>query len=42
MNWLIYKMYTRGEYKFCKELIERQMQETYDHEYLYYIKVVSN
>lgn len=39
MNWLIYTMYARQEYKFCKEIIAQQMEENYDQEYLFFIKV---
>ncbi|KAJ6644549.1 Bardet-Biedl syndrome 4 protein like, partial [Pseudolycoriella hygida] len=38
MNWLIHTMYARQEYQFCKEIIAQQMEETYDQEYLFYIK----
>ncbi len=40
MNWLIYTMYARQEYKFCKEIIAQQLEEeNYDQEYLFFIKV---
>lgn len=39
MNWLIYTMYARMEYKFCKEIIAQQLEENYDQEYLFFIKV---
>lgn len=34
-------MYSRHDYQFCKQIIEKQLGETYDHEYLYYLKVSS-
>ncbi|XP_037046568.1 Bardet-Biedl syndrome 4 protein homolog [Bradysia coprophila] len=38
MNWLIYTMYARQEYQFCKEIIAQQLEENYDQEYLFFIK----
>jgi hypothetical protein len=38
MNWLIFTKYKIGDYQFCKELIQKQMEESFDHEYLYYIQ----
>lgn len=39
LNWLIHMAFARQDYKYCNEVIEYQFSETYDHEYLYYIKV---
>lgn len=39
LNWLIHIAFARQDYKYCKEVIEYQFRETFDHEYLYYIKV---
>lgn len=39
LNWLIHMAFVRQDYKYCNEVIEYQFSETYDHEYLYYIKV---
>lgn len=39
LNWLIHLSYARGEFKYCKEVIEHQLQSTYDHEFLYLMKV---
>lgn len=39
LNWLIHMAFARQDYKYCNEVIEYQFTETYDHEYLYYIKV---
>lgn len=39
MNWLIYTMYARQEYQFCKDIIAQQLEENYDREYLFFIKV---
>lgn len=41
LNWLIHMAFARQDYKYCIEVIEYQFNETYDHEYLYYIKVSS-
>lgn len=38
-NWLVFKYYSRRDYDFCLQLIERQMEITYDREFLFYIKV---
>ncbi|XP_031616366.1 Bardet-Biedl syndrome 4 protein homolog [Contarinia nasturtii] len=38
LNWLIHMAFVRQDYKYCNEVIEYQFNETYDHEYLYYIK----
>lgn len=39
MNWLIYTMFARQEYQFCKEIIAQQLEENYNQEYLFFIKV---
>lgn len=39
LNWLIHMAFARQDYKYCNEVIEYQFSETYDHEYLYFIKV---
>lgn len=39
LNWLIHIAFARQDYKYCKEVIEYQFSETFDHEYLYYTKV---
>lgn len=39
MNWLIYTLYARQEYEFCKDIIEQQLKENFDQEFLYFIKV---
>lgn len=39
LNWLIHMAFARQDYKYCHEVIEYQFNETFDHEYLYYIKV---
>jgi hypothetical protein len=39
LNWLLHKMYLMGDFTFCKELIEQQMQHHINQEYLFYIKV---
>lgn len=38
MNWLIYTLYARQEYQFCKQIIEQQLLVNSDTEYLYFIK----
>ncbi|XP_055318142.1 Bardet-Biedl syndrome 4 protein homolog [Sitodiplosis mosellana] len=38
LNWLIHMAFARQDYKYCNEAIEYQFSETYDHEYLYYVK----
>lgn len=39
LNWLLHKMYLMGDFTFCKQLIELQMQTHYNQEYLFYMKV---
>lgn len=39
LNWLIHIAFARQDYKYCNEVIEYQFSESYDHEYLYYVKV---
>lgn len=39
LNWLLHKMYLMGDFVFCKDLIEQQMQYHVNQEYLFYIKV---
>lgn len=39
MNWLIYMLFARQEYTCCKDIIEQQLKDSFDKEYLYYIKV---
>lgn len=39
LNWLIHMAFVRQDYEYCNEVIEYQFSETYDHEYLYYVKV---
>lgn len=39
VNWLIHIAFAQQDYKYCKEVIEYQFNETFDHEYLYYTKV---
>lgn len=38
MNWLIYMLFARQEYGCCKDIIEQQLKDSFDKEYLYYIK----
>lgn len=38
MNWLIYMLFARQEYACCKDIIELQLKDSFDKEYLYYIK----
>lgn len=39
LNWLLHKMFRLRDFDFCKKLIEQQMEQNYNQEYLYYIKV---
>lgn len=39
LNWLLYTLYARQDFPACKNLIEQQLKENYDHEFLYFIKV---
>ena len=39
LNWLLHKMYLMGDFTFCNQLIEMQMQTHYNQEYLFYMKV---
>lgn len=41
LNWLIYMSFARGDFKYCKAVINHQFQTTYDYEYLYYMQVHS-
>ncbi|CAO1324169.1 unnamed protein product [Diamesa tonsa] len=38
LNWLVFKMYQIKNYDYCKQLIEQQMEENFNQEYLFYIK----
>lgn len=38
LNWLIYMLFARQEYVCCKDIIEQQLKDSFDKEYLYYIK----
>lgn len=40
LNWLVFKMYQIKNYDYCKQLIEQQMKENFNQEYLFYIKVI--
>lgn len=42
LNWLVFKMYQLKNYDYCKQLIEQQMKENFNQEYLFYIKVSIN
>lgn len=39
LHWLLHRMYVLGDYKTCQRIIEHQLTATYDHEYLFYVKV---
>lgn len=39
LNWLLYWMYSRGDYENCKILIQKQLRDNYEEEYLFYIQV---
>lgn len=39
LNWLIYMSFARGDFKYCKDVINHQFEATYDYEYLYYMQV---
>lgn len=39
LNWLIHISFTRQDYKYCKTVIDHQFRVSYDHEYLYIVKV---
>lgn len=39
LNWLIHIAYARHDFKYCKDVIDYQFRVTYDHEYLYLVKV---
>lgn len=41
LNWLIHMAYARRDFNYCKDVIGYQFQVTYDHEYLYFVKVNS-
>lgn len=38
LNWLLHMMYARQDYTACKSIIEKQMQENCNLEYLYFIQ----
>jgi tetratricopeptide (TPR) repeat protein len=38
LNWLLHKMYVIREFDFCKKLIEQQMRQSFDQEYLFHVK----
>jgi hypothetical protein len=39
LNWLLHKMFMIRDFEFCKKLIEQQMKENLNQEYLFYVKV---
>lgn len=39
LNWLIYLAYARGDYQYCKDIINHQLGNSYDYEYLYLMQV---
>lgn len=39
LNWLIHIAYARRDFNYCKDVIAHQFSVTYDHEYLYFVKV---
>lgn len=39
LNWLLYTMYSRGDFGFCKNLIQKQLKDNFEHEYLHFIMV---
>lgn len=39
LNWLLHKMYLIRDFEFCKKLIEQQMEQNLNREYLFFIKV---
>lgn len=39
LNWLIHIAYARGDFNYCKDVICHQFRVTYDHEFLYFVKV---
>lgn len=39
LNWLLHKMYLMGDFAFCKQIIDIQMPQQINQEYLFYIKV---
>lgn len=39
LNWLIHIAYARRDFNYCKDVIAHQFCVTYDHEYLYFVKV---
>lgn len=41
LNWLIHMAYARRDFNYCKDVIGHQFSVTYDHEYLYFVKVSS-
>ncbi|XP_063697926.1 Bardet-Biedl syndrome 4 protein homolog [Culicoides brevitarsis] len=38
LNWLLYWMYSRGDYANCKILIQKQIRDNYEEEYLFHIQ----
>lgn len=39
LNWFLYYHYVRKDYDFCEQIIEKQLKEYLNPEYLYFIKV---
>lgn len=39
LNWLLHKMFLIRDYDFCKKLIEQQMEQNLNQEYLFFVKV---
>ncbi|GAB0094562.1 Bardet-Biedl syndrome 4 protein homolog [Sergentomyia squamirostris] len=38
VNWLLYLMYARRDFKYCKLIIEEYLKRNYDMEYLYFVQ----
>lgn len=38
LNWLIYMSYARGDFQYCKDIINHQFESSYDFEYLYFMQ----
>lgn len=39
LNWLLHKMFMIRDFEFCKKLIEQQMHQNLNQEYLFYVQV---
>lgn len=39
LNWLLHKMFMIRDFEFCKKLVAQQMEQNFNQEYLFFVKV---